>query len=172
MDGASNFLIGFHGAYEHNDTFNILLEFADGGTLEDLFDRSPRPEQPRERLDFWSRLFGGLFKALNLIHQIKGNHPDEKKLVKGYVSPYQMGNRRMMTIFGRWHQDVKPDNILIKTVPLKELHEGHYKLADLGLSHFHEFTEENYEARDAKGTRTYGMTKQLRMIMMQLIYVL
>lgn len=52
----------------------------------------------------------------------------------------------------RWHQDVKPRNILLST------RNGRleFKLADLGLSHFRDKVEEIAYDWDTQGTRTYG----------------
>ena len=56
----------------------------------------------------------------------------------------------------RWHQDVKPTNILVSTRNGKSVYECEFKLADLGLSHFSTRRGENVEGRDTQGTRTYG----------------
>ena len=57
-----------------------------------------------------------------------------------------------------WHQDVKPENILIVREHGLEVHKSQFKLADLGLSHFHPCMDEDGEilGPDAQGTRTYG----------------
>jgi serine/threonine protein kinase len=56
---------------------------------------------------------------------------------------------------GRWHQDVKPENILVSTRGDELEFECEFKLADLGLSHF-KIASDDAEDRDSRGTRTYG----------------
>ena len=62
------------------------------------------------------------------------------------------------TLF-RWHQDVRPENILVVSGGAQSPHEWKFKLADLGISHFImvSSSRENSTASDAYGTRTYGM---------------
>ena len=57
-----------------------------------------------------------------------------------------------------WHQDIKPDNILIVRKPGAPVWDCHFKLADLGLSHFHKAAEGGVDTwgADAQGTRDYG----------------
>lgn len=57
----------------------------------------------------------------------------------------------------RWHQDVKPPNILVKKRDDKSPYHIQFKLADLGLTHFRKNVagEEPADA-DTNGTRTYG----------------
>lgn len=62
-------------------------------------------------------------------------------------------------IFERWHQDIKPKNILAISCDPDESRFGyHLKVADLGLSHFERVSGDDSEATtiDNMGTRTYG----------------
>ena len=58
----------------------------------------------------------------------------------------------------RWHQDVKPANILVKSGPDHSPYRVQFKLGDLGLSHFKEVmpSETEISDRDSCGTRAYG----------------
>ena len=59
----------------------------------------------------------------------------------------------------RWHQDIKPANILIKSrAGASSVYDFESKLADLGLSHFEKYTSKPDEmtTTDAHGTRAYG----------------
>ena len=69
-----------------------------------------------------------------------------------------------MTYSGRWHQDIKLKNILIKRRPGGSVYEIECKLADLGLSHFKKSLSGQEESTDtaAYGTRTYGNFKVAR----------
>lgn len=61
----------------------------------------------------------------------------------------------MLTDFHRWHQDVKPDNILVKTGGINSPYDWRFKLSDLGLSHFRRESQGGSDL-DAYGTETYG----------------
>ena len=58
----------------------------------------------------------------------------------------------------RWHQDVSPRNILVKSRAQKTKHEAKFLLTDFGLSHFRKAMSANGIAQDrhTNGTRTYG----------------
>lgn len=65
-------LIQYFGSYEQDNTFNIILEYADGGTLEG-FLRNEKIKPPRKVEDiqsFWCSLFDILL-ALQTIHRVK-----------------------------------------------------------------------------------------------------
>lgn len=122
-------LIGFYGGFEQGGSFNIILEYADAGTLEDFFCKYRIPFHGSGIHNFWSSLLP-LIRAIKNIHEITYDHG----------------------ILGGWHQDVKPQNVLVC------MRNGRYtfKLADLGLSHFRLKRGEYLMGRDAQGTRTYG----------------
>jgi hypothetical protein len=58
----------------------------------------------------------------------------------------------------RWHQDLKPANVLVKSVPDGSPYRVLFKLGDLGLSHFKKVVPPGREMsdRDSCGTRAYG----------------
>lgn len=58
----------------------------------------------------------------------------------------------------RWHQDVKPNNILILSGKSGHPYDVEFKLADLGLSHFKRTAKLNRGIvdRDIGGTKDYG----------------
>ena len=59
-----------------------------------------------------------------------------------------------------WHQDVKPQNILVVSSGSGNTRDWQFKLADLGISHFNPrnvgSSRQNSTASDAYGTQTYG----------------
>lgn len=58
-----------------------------------------------------------------------------------------------------WHQDINPTNILVKSRPNALCpYDVHFKIADLGLSHFKRHTSGLGSAtdKDTFGTRAYG----------------
>lgn len=70
----------------------------------------------------------------------------------------------MLSLFGnvlmwrRWHQDIKPANILVMSNGQNSPYMYDFKLADLGLSHFRKHVPSEGDAldKDTCGTRTYG----------------
>ena len=63
-------LIQFFGSYKQGDTYNILLEYADRGTLEDFFRNVTPPSLSEDVVMFWGRLFS-IIKALSRIHALE-----------------------------------------------------------------------------------------------------
>lgn len=122
-------LIGFFGGFEQGDTFNIILEYANGGTLEDFMHTRNAPYNGPGIYAFWESLLP-LIRAISRIHNI--TYED--------------------SVYQGWHQDIKPHNILVC------VRHGTYrfKLADLGLSHFRLQSGKLDMGRDAHGTQTYG----------------
>src|SRR5436305_11627172 len=64
-------IISFYGSYKHGDDYNILLEFADKGSLEEYFLKETPPSRGEDIIKFWDRLFQ-LIKALRAIHANRG----------------------------------------------------------------------------------------------------
>ena len=77
-------LIGFHNSYEYNDTFNTILEYANGGTLEDYFQREAAPVERESIFAFWNSLMETA-KALCSIHNIKDDQEAKAKALQGSV---------------------------------------------------------------------------------------
>jgi serine/threonine protein kinase len=64
-------IIGFYGSYTHGADYNILLEFADKGSLEEYFQTETPPSRGGDIIKFWDGLFQ-LIKGLKAIHSILG----------------------------------------------------------------------------------------------------
>ena len=60
-------LIQFLGSYKQGDSYNILLEYANHGTLENFFQNVAPPTLAEDIVMFWERLFN-VIKALSRIH--------------------------------------------------------------------------------------------------------
>ena len=133
-------LVKWHGCFEQVDInnqrfFSIILEYANGGDLERLFQDQEPPRQPDDIACFWIQIMD-ILKALRALHTIRIDHPDREKFLNGYaLHKYNEKRTWLKLIYFRWHQDVKPQNILIRKREGKELYKGEYKLADLGLAH-------------------------------------
>ncbi|KAJ9667922.1 hypothetical protein H2201_002108 [Coniosporium apollinis] len=132
-------IIGFYGSFTQNGTFNVLLEYADMGNLEQYFRNFLPPSKGEDIKSFWSKLFD-ITRAIQCIHTVEQ---------RDSVSP---------KIFQGWHQDIKPANILVMSNGQSSPYMYDFKLADLGLSHFRKHVPSEGDAldNDTYGTRTYG----------------
>lgn len=63
-------IIRLYGSCIHGDTLNLLLEFADKGTLEDYFKTQSPPSRGPDIVKFWEGLFQ-LIKALKAVHSVR-----------------------------------------------------------------------------------------------------
>ena len=63
-------IVGFRGSFVRNDTYNLILEYADKGTLEDFMKINQPPSDGQEIFTLWKQLFG-LFRGLGMIHYVE-----------------------------------------------------------------------------------------------------
>jgi hypothetical protein len=151
-------LIAFHGSFQQCGTYNVLLEYADCGTLEDYFAKTYPPSSGEDIITFWERLFN-VIKALSKIHDVRppkgAGGPD---IFQGYEDTLEIGGKDNKLTSCRWHQDVRPKNVLVIRGRSTNPYDVEFKLADLGLSHFQRTTAATIDAagRDTWGTREYG----------------
>ncbi|CAG8952521.1 hypothetical protein HYFRA_00009625 [Hymenoscyphus fraxineus] len=133
-------LISFFGSYIHSGTYNIILEFADQGSLEQYFQTIDPPSKIEDISKLWASLFG-IIKGIDSIHNVELAKPNA-----GFG------------ILNGYHQDIKPRNILVFSNNSSSPYEFTFKLADLGLSHFQQTVdgETTAPAADSYGTSTYG----------------
>ena len=151
-------IIGFYGSFVRNGTFNVLLEYADRGTLAQYFDTVEPPSSGEDILKFWRELS----KTLGALTAIQSVQPYDS--VMSSASPLFQGYPSAFTLHGdfanvsRWHQDLKPSNLLVKSRRGGSPYGCEVKIADLGLSHFKKHVPSQGEAidKDAYGTRAYG----------------
>ncbi|KAF4633133.1 hypothetical protein G7Y89_g4984 [Cudoniella acicularis] len=66
-------IIKFYGSYIHGDEYNILLEFAEKGTLEQYFALESPPSRGGDIVKFWEALFR-LIKGLKAVHSVRKGH--------------------------------------------------------------------------------------------------
>lgn len=78
-------MIGFYGSYLHGSTFNIILEYANGGTLEDYFRNIPPPVDGKDIFHVWSGLLQ-VWKALWTVHQVIFSDLEDSRTFQGYVT--------------------------------------------------------------------------------------
>jgi serine/threonine protein kinase len=63
-------IIGFYGSYAHGQTFNVILEYANEGTLEDYFANVPPPSTSRDIYTFWKGILPVL-RGLEQLHDLE-----------------------------------------------------------------------------------------------------
>lgn len=149
-DGA----IGFYGCYTQDTTVNIILEYANGGTLEDYLREVAPPTTTVEIRDFWNsmaKLISVLARLFNLEF-----YAEEKKVYQGYVYKHDSCHQALTRKY-RWHFDVKNENILVCLKPGSSVYNCDFKLADFGSSLFRTQARKGAtHVRAAPGTRTNG----------------
>ena len=62
-------LLRYYGSFTQNGSYNLILEYADQGTLEDFFERVPPPSRPETIYKFWHGLVE-ILSALDAIHNV------------------------------------------------------------------------------------------------------
>ncbi|KAI4126118.1 MAG: hypothetical protein LQ338_003923, partial [Usnochroma carphineum] len=132
-------IIAYYGSFVDDDTYNIILEYADGGTFEDFMATRSKPPSEEAMLGFWNRLCS-ITHGLATIHGNPGPEPSGTPVLLG------------------WHQDIKPANILVFSGSGTSSYDVYFKIADLSLCHFKKIESLQREASDldAFGTRAYG----------------
>jgi serine/threonine protein kinase len=75
-------IIGFHGSFVQDGSYNILLEYADRGTLEQYLGNTPPPTTGEDVCRFWNGLFN-VIKALKLIHDVQPTDPKDPPILQG-----------------------------------------------------------------------------------------
>ncbi|KAM7185597.1 Protein kinase-like domain containing protein [Naviculisporaceae sp. PSN 640] len=133
-------IVGYYGSFIQNGKFNLLLQFANAGSLLEYY-RNPAvhpPKDPDAICQFWKSLLG-ILKGLHQVHQIRPKNDD-------------LGEFRGI------HEDIKPDNILLnRTTTSKSVYDFTPLLTDFGHSHFRVPKEaEDQMGLDLEGNQTYG----------------
>ncbi|KAL8755893.1 MAG: hypothetical protein Q9199_003320 [Rusavskia elegans] len=141
-------IVRFFGRFILGGVYNILLEYADMGTLEDYLAKTPPPCTAKDIIDFWRSILSVTW-GLHRIHNSTHSAPS------GTDGP---------RIFQGWHHDIKPPNLLVKSQRGGSAYNFECKLADLGLSHFKRSRswQRDSVGKDAYGTRTYGAPECFR----------
>ncbi|KAL8837659.1 MAG: hypothetical protein Q9176_005576 [Flavoplaca citrina] len=132
-------IIAFYGSFIRGGTYNIILEYADRGTLDDYMKNTPEPKTVIEIISFW----GNFLASMGGLVQIHGTPPihepasDEPNILLG------------------WHHDIDPSNILVVSKGHDSPFDCDFKIADLGLAHFKRYISPRTNATDSD---RYGMS--------------
>lgn len=141
----SESIMRFHGSYTHGSDYNILLEFADKGSLEEYFQNQTPPSRGGDIIKFWDSLFQ-LIKALKAIHSFLG-------FVK------RTGQLTFYTDHCRGHQDVRPANVLVLSYGAESAFDWQFKFADFGVGQSVSKATPGGDtmANNSRDSQTYGM---------------
>ncbi|KAL3425128.1 tein kinase 4-like protein [Phlyctema vagabunda] len=75
-------IIGYYGCFRRGGTFNVLLEYADKGTLKQFFERQAPPLGYPGLINFWKGQFN-LIDALRAIHEVTPFSGDGPRIFQG-----------------------------------------------------------------------------------------
>ena len=77
-------IVAYYGSFIHGNSFNIILEYADQGTLETFMRKTKSPSIPEQTLLFWARLFD-VMGGLMTIHGKSRDDSSASQIFNGYV---------------------------------------------------------------------------------------
>lgn len=79
-------IIAYYGSFVKDDTYNIILEYADRGTLGQYMNSTDEPTDIGKIMAFW-KCFLPIFHGLSHIHgtKVSSPNPDEPGLLLGYT---------------------------------------------------------------------------------------
>jgi serine/threonine protein kinase len=78
-------MVRFYGSWRQGGRYNMLLEYVDGGSLEDFFRKNMPPTRGEDILKFWENILE-LSKAVMHIHRLPSTEGSRRSL-QGSVSP-------------------------------------------------------------------------------------
>ena len=81
-------IVEYYGSFVQDGTYNIVLEYADQGTLEHYMRNTHEPTSIGEIMTFWKR-FLAIYGGLSHIHGTRSPNPnpDEPGSLLGYLNP-------------------------------------------------------------------------------------
>ena len=85
----SPFVIAYYGSFVDDGTYNIILEYADRGNLEDFLKTTTEPSTCEDMIEFWDRLCS-ITHGLALIHRTPDSTATGIPVLRGYVRPFPL----------------------------------------------------------------------------------
>ncbi|KAH6997700.1 hypothetical protein BKA56DRAFT_6429 [Ilyonectria sp. MPI-CAGE-AT-0026] len=116
-------------------TYNLILEYVDGGNLEEFFKTMDPPRSSKEVIQFWAA-FIGAFEGLYHLHL----YADDNR------------TQRHQGI----HQVIKPENLLVSKGPSGQDFDFSLKITDSGVCHSKIFEDDDDDTLDLASHQTYG----------------
>ena len=80
----SEHIVAYYGSFIHGNSYNIVLEYADQGTLEAFMRKTKSPSSAEETQLLWDRLLS-VTHGLMTIHGKIGNDSSASQILNGYV---------------------------------------------------------------------------------------
>lgn len=77
-------IIAYYGGFIHGNSYNIILEYADQGTLESFMKNTESPPTIEDTILFWDRL-SDITHGIMMIHGNIGNDISASQILNGYV---------------------------------------------------------------------------------------
>lgn len=77
-------IIACYGGFVHGNSYNLILEYADGGTLESFMRKTKPPSTIEDVLLFWDRL-SEITHGIMCIHQTSRNDSSPSQRLNGWV---------------------------------------------------------------------------------------
>lgn len=77
-------IVSCYGGFVHGNSYNVILEYADEGTLEDFMKKTDPPSSFEDTLRFWNRILGVLHGIMAIHGQIR-NEDSASQIFNGYV---------------------------------------------------------------------------------------
>lgn len=78
QERGNDHIVRYYGSFTQNNTFNLLLQFVDGGNLLDFFNSKEPPRESDDIQNFWESLFR-IFKGLYCVHKLMLNAGDSSE---------------------------------------------------------------------------------------------
>lgn len=72
-------MVTYHGSFVYHETYNIILEYANRGTLDDYFRTQPPPSTGPGILNFWQNLLK-IIPAVQRIHEVERENMSEREV--------------------------------------------------------------------------------------------
>ncbi|CAM1507875.1 Fc.00g047230.m01.CDS01 [Cosmosporella sp. VM-42] len=132
-------IVKYIGAFEQNNKCVVVLEYANGGTLRELFQRNQQPQSRPEVIYLWE----SLVKLLNPIHHL-----------------HHLGAGGGV---GCAHRDIKPANILVFETTPGSFENLTFKISDFDAStDIRPVSLTETSIQDNGGSRTYAAPEACR----------
>jgi serine/threonine protein kinase len=81
---ATSSIINFHGSFSRGHNYNLILEYADKGSLGAYFKTESPPSEGEEIIRFWESMFK-LLIALQHLHELSLDDTDGLRVFNRYV---------------------------------------------------------------------------------------
>jgi serine/threonine protein kinase len=81
VDSSEARIIQFYGSFVQDGVFHVLLQYANGGTLEEYFENISPPRRRADMARFWS----AMLNLIRAVHKIHGTSFDQDEKRKGYA---------------------------------------------------------------------------------------